>query len=71
MSLENFRRCARRICNSPVINGGVRDHADGVAIDPLPEDDVCVTDMRLDFLLGLDIEDLKRTASLGGIEMTM
>ncbi|KAI3480029.1 hypothetical protein L1887_57805 [Cichorium endivia] len=45
--------------DGPVEYGGFGDEAEGGVVDPLPEGDVVVHEMRLDLCLCLDVEDLE------------
>lgn len=44
--------------NGPVVHSGVGDHANSGFRDPLPKNDVLVVCVRLDLLLGVDVENL-------------
>lgn len=46
-----------------MVDGELGDEADGVYVDPLPEDDVLVVVVRLHLRFLLDVEDLQRLAS--------
>lgn len=59
MAVEDLLRRGRRVGNGPVVHCGLRHEAEGRVVDPLPEDNVLVIDVRLDFLLRLDVKHLK------------
>ena len=61
MAVEDLLRRRRRVGDGPVVHCGLRHEAEGRVVDPLPEDDVLVVDVRLDFLLRLNVEDLQRS----------
>ena len=57
VTVKYFLRC-RLVVNGPVVHSGVSDHANSGFRDPLPEDDVLIVCVRLDLLLGFNVEDL-------------
>ena len=59
MAVEDLLRRGRRVGDGPVVHCGLRHEAEGRVVDPLPEDNVLVIDVRLDFLLRLDVKHLK------------
>ena len=59
MAVEDLLRRGRRVGDGPMVNRRLRDEAEGRVRNPFPEDDVLVTDVGLDFLLSLDVEDLE------------
>ena len=59
MAVEDLLRRGRRVGDGPVVNRRLRDEAEGRVRNPFPEDDVLVTDVGLDLLLSLDVEDLE------------
>ena len=62
MAVEDLLRRRRRVGDGPVVDSSLGDEAKRRVAYPLPEGDVLVVDVRLDLLLGLNIEDLERAA---------
>ena len=63
MPVENLRRRGSRVGDRPVVDSGVRDHPNYRVRHPLPEHDILIVDVGLDFLLRLDVEHLKGSTS--------
>jgi hypothetical protein len=57
MAVEDFLGCSL-VGDGPVVHSGVGNHANSSFRDPLPENDVLVVCVRLDLLLGFNVEDL-------------
>ena len=58
MAVENLLRRRCLVSNCPVVHRGIRDHSNRRVVDPFPEYDIFIIDVRLDFLLCLNIEYL-------------
>lgn len=62
MSVKDLDWCVGSSCGSrsgPMVHRSVGDDSEGLRRCPLPEDDILVHQMRLDFLLQLDVENLQ------------
>ena|ERR1700676_3126662 len=58
MTVEDFLGRGRLVCDSPVEDGCVGHHPDCGFGHPFPEYDILIVDMRFDFLLRLNVENL-------------
>jgi hypothetical protein len=59
MTVEDLLRGGRGVCYDPMIHRGVRNDAYNRLGNPLPEDDVFVVLVGLDFLFRVDVKNLK------------
>lgn len=58
VAVENFDWRRSSVCHGPVPDRGFRNETNRVGGEPRPVDHILVHDMRLDFLLHLNVEDL-------------
>lgn len=63
MAVEYLLGRGSLVCNAPVEDRRFCDHADSGIRYPFPEQYIFVVDVRLDFLLGVNVENLQ---SAGG-----
>lgn len=66
MPVEDLLWWGGGVRNRPMEDSGLSHHTDSSLRDPLPEDDIHVVYVRLDLLLGFDIENLQCSASYKG-----
>lgn len=59
VTVKNLLRGGRGVCYAPMVHRGIRDDAYCRIRNPLPEDDVFVVLMGLDFLFRVNVKNLK------------